>query len=68
MIIPPNSIRSFGSATSFRSTITITILVVRLSRIAERINVMNVMRHSKARLLLVEIQIRGAESRFDAPS
>ena len=45
--------RSLWSLTSLRSIITITMAVVRLSRMAERKNVMNAMRHSSARLLLV---------------
>ena len=45
--------RSVLSATSLRRIIIITIEVVRLSRMAERMKVMKAMRHSRAFLLLV---------------
>ena len=41
--------RSCLSATSLRRIMIITILVVRLSRIADRMNVMKAIRHSNAR-------------------
>ena len=50
--------RSCLSATSLRRIIIITILVVRLSRMAERMNVMNAMRHSNARFEWVFITPR----------
>ena len=50
--------RSLWSLTSFRKIIIITMLVVRLSRMAERMNVMKAMRHSSVRLLLVFITPR----------
>lgn len=53
IIMPPKIIRSLASATSLRSTIIITMLVVRLSRMAERIKVMMVILQSSARLFLV---------------
>ena len=45
--------RSFWSLTSLRRIIIITIDVVRLSRMADRMNVMKAMRHSSDLLLLV---------------
>ena len=45
--------RSFFSLTSLRRIIIITMDVVRLSRMAERMNVMKAIRHSRERLLLV---------------
>ena len=45
--------RSFLSSTSLRRIIIITIDVVRLSRMADRMNVMQAIRQSRARLDLV---------------
>ena len=46
------------SATSLRSIITITMLVVRLSRMAESMKVRKAMRQSRLRLLLVRSMLR----------
>ena len=50
--------RSLRSEMSLRRIITITMAVVMLSRMAERKNVRMVIRHSRARLLLVFIMSR----------
>ena len=51
-------IRSLWSVTSLRRIIIITILVVRLSRMAERKKVRKAMRHSRARFDFVFITLR----------
>ena len=50
--------RSLCLLTSLRRIMIITMLVVRLSRMAERMNVKKAMRHSNARLLFVFITLR----------
>ena len=50
--------RSLWSLTSLRNIIIITMLVVRLSSMADRKNVMMAMRHSRLRLLVVRIRSR----------
>ena len=50
--------RSRRSATSLRSIITITMLVVRLSSMAERKKVIKAMRHNRARFDFVFITLR----------
>ena len=50
--------RSLWSLTSLRNIIIITMLVVRLSSMADRKNVMMAMRHSRLRLLVVRIKSR----------
>ena len=51
-------IRSWRSATSLRRIIIITILVVRLSRMADKMNVMKAIRHNKVRFERVFITVR----------
>ena len=50
--------RSLESVTNLRNTITITILVVKLSNKAERKKVMNATRHNNLRLLEVSNLLR----------
>ena len=50
--------RSLWSATSLRRIITMTMLVVRLSRMADKMKVMKAMRQSRLRLLRVLIMLR----------
>ena len=52
------TIRSCLSATSLRNTIIITMLVVRLSRMADRKKVIKAMRHNSPRLLCVCMESR----------